>query len=88
MLVVVLLTSPIFRSGSLAAASMASAIFVTFFVSSEMVSAMAPVRSLVFSRRGGVSAKTVKAPAAVTAQKTRHTSLLILRSFLLNLRGL
>mmetsp|Transcript_12041 Transcript_12041/g.44759 ORF Transcript_12041/g.44759 Transcript_12041/m.44759 type:complete len:214 (-) Transcript_12041:1256-1897(-) len=55
---------------------------------SSTVSTIACVKSLTLSRSLGASEKIIKHPAAVIATNTRIITLLITRSFFVNLRGL
>mmetsp|Transcript_9150 Transcript_9150/g.22543 ORF Transcript_9150/g.22543 Transcript_9150/m.22543 type:complete len:238 (-) Transcript_9150:895-1608(-) len=79
---------PVFSVGSLAATERVSAILRTLAVRSATVLVKPLVRSLVLSRSGPVSAKTMKQPMAVKTQKPNMTNLLMSRSRLLKLRGL
>mmetsp|Transcript_0 Transcript_0/g.3 ORF Transcript_0/g.3 Transcript_0/m.3 type:complete len:226 (-) Transcript_0:154-831(-) len=81
-------TSPRAMDSSVAAVLMASAMARPLSTRSSTVSTMACVRSETPSSSAGPSEKIMKHPAAVSATKTRITTLLITRSFLVNLRGL
>ena len=84
----VVATSPRAIESSVAARLMAPEMARPSSTRSSAVSTMACVRSDTPSSSGGPSAKMMKHPAAVSATKTRITTLLITRSLLVNLRGL